>query len=89
MLKFIDKLLRRSEMKPIKWRHICNPQTEEFYHLDEYYNVWTCDCKSSVDTRISLCLTQCEYLQEEGKLREIKREIAQKRKELGLLLARE
>lgn len=65
-------------------RHIVDPKTEEWFHLDDKYNVWSCDCTES-GMKVSLCLSQCSHLIDEGELRNIKRQIAQKKKELGIL----
>lgn len=66
-------------------RHIADPKTKEFFHLDERYRVFSCDCKMDANMRVSLCLSICDCLKDEGELREIKSQIARKRKELGLL----
>lgn len=69
----------------MEFEHIVNPKTEKWYHLDKNNLVWTCDCRMEADKRVSLCISICEHLKAEGELREIKRQIAEKRKELGLL----
>ena len=66
--------------------HIVNLATNEFYHLDDLNRLWTCDCLSPVNERISLCISICDHLKAEGSLRSVEREIAIKRKELGLLI---
>lgn len=63
--------------------HVCNPKTEEWYDIDDRYQMWTCMCKEP--EKVSLCLTINENLAEEGEYNEIRRKVAQKRKELGLL----
>lgn len=83
IIEMINKIWRNSETLPEKIRHVCDPATEEFWHLDENYNIWTCNCKRG--ELISLCLSICSHLETEGQLREVKREISKKRKELGLL----
>lgn len=66
-----------------KTRHIVDPKTEEWYHLDGRYRVWTCDCIKN--TGVSLCLSISDELLSEGELREVKSQISRRRKELGLL----
>lgn len=61
--------------------HLVNPLTKEWFEYDDRYRLWSCACKDGV----SLCLTLDDCLLKEGELRELKRKIAQKRKELGLL----
>ena len=85
ILETLDLVQQNSTNPPIKIRHMADLKTEEIFHLDENYNVWSCDCKLPVDYRASLCLSTCNHLKEEGNLREIRRKIAEKRKELGLL----
>ena len=74
-----------SQTPPSKIRRICDQKTEDWFHLDDNYNVWTCDCKMDANMRVSLCLSICEHLEAEGELRELKRKIAQERKRLGIL----
>jgi len=69
-----------------KWKHIAETETGQFYHLDENFNVWTCDCFDKHGTGTSLCLTLTEDLILEGQLRELEHKIARKRKELCLLV---
>lgn len=68
------------------WKHVVDPEKRHFYHLDKDFKVWTCDCAMPVDERVSLCLTLTDELKAEGELRDVKRQIAAKRKELGLLM---
>lgn len=65
--------------------HLVNPRTEEWYEYDENYNLWSCSCRSNKELKVSLCLSLCTHLLEEGEYNEIRRKTAQKRKELGLL----
>ncbi len=69
----------------MKIRHVVDPETEDWYHLDEKFNVFNCACLKPVEDRAELCLSQCVHLQADGELRRVKREIAAKRKELGML----
>lgn len=71
-------------MKKRKIQHIVNPATKEWYHIDENYLVHTCNCMEK-EYPLSLCLSVCSCLKLEGDLREVEREIAVRRKELGLL----
>lgn len=66
-----------------KMRHLVDPKTEKWFHLDEKFSVWTCDCIEG--SELSLCLSLCEHLLLEGEWNEIKHKIAQKRKELDFL----
>ena len=63
--------------------HLVNPITNEWYEYDERYRLWSCDCKSKKG--MSLCLSICDCLDADGKLNELKRQIALKKKELGFL----
>ena len=69
----------------MKVTHLVNPKTKEFYHVDENYNLHSCNCLMPVEKRLSLCLSQCTHLQDESEYNEIRRKVAQKRKELKLL----
>ena len=60
---------------------VVNPLTKEWYGVDEDHKMYTDPTKP-----VSLCLTLDETLKKEGELNEINRQIAQKRKELGLLM---
>ena len=62
-------------MKPV-----VHTTTETWYYLDDNFNVWSDPVKG-----VSLCLTQTPELKKEGELRELERQIAQLRKELGFL----
>ena len=64
--------------------HVVNTIDEKWYHIDDKFNLWTCNCREG-ENSVSLCLSQCDHLQDEGELRNLKRIIAEKRKELGLL----
>ena len=65
--------------------HVANPETGEFFHMDELHRIYTCPCMLPHDKKkISLCITLCDCLLKEGELRELDRQIAQKRKLLGL-----
>jgi len=65
-------------------KHLVNTQTEKWYHLDEFYRIWTCACMKPPEEQVELCLTIDESLKREGELRDLDRQIAKKRKELGL-----
>ena len=69
----------------MKITHLVNPKTKEFYHIDENYNLWSCNCLMPAEKRVSLCLSLCTHLKDEGEHNEIKRKVAEKRKELKLL----
>lgn len=66
-------------------KHLVNPVTNEWYHLDENNLVYTCPCRNSVEDQVSICISITKELEMEGTIRELEREIAQKRKELGFL----
>ena len=65
--------------------HYVNTKTNKCVLIDNDYRVYTCSCKNP-DVEVMLCLTLDESLKKEGELRELNRQIAVKRKELGLLL---
>ena len=65
-------------------RHIVDTKNGEWFHKDELNRLWSCGCKDTGG--VSLCLSICDCLKDEGELREVKRQIAMKRKELGLLV---
>jgi len=67
----------------MKIGHLVNPLTKEWFEYDDRYRLWSCDCKSNKE--ISLCLSICDCLKDEGELREIKHQIAIKKKELDKL----
>lgn len=67
-----------------KIRHIVEPETGKWYHMDERNRVWTCGCKEGIP--VSICISICDCLKDEGELREVKSQINRKRKELGLLM---
>lgn len=64
--------------------HVVDPATSEWYHIDERRRLWTCDCRDENDVHVSLCLTLDDSLVKEGEIRELDRQIAMKRKMLGL-----
>ena len=64
--------------------HVVDPKTEIWYHLDEMYRVWTCDCTSTSEIKMAICVTIDESLLRQGELRQLDRKIAEKRKILGL-----
>ena len=66
--------------------HLVNPNTKEWFHYDDRYRLWTCDCKD--EKGVELCLSVCDCLKNESELREVKRQIAIKKKELDDLSKR-
>ena len=68
-------------------KHIVDTQTRTWYHMDEHYNLSTCDCNQDAHLRVSIELSQCKCLRDEGELRKLKSEIAAKRRELGVLMS--
>lgn len=73
-------------METEKIRHIADTKSGIFYHLDENNMVWTCNCsKKNPNERGSLCITITQELKLEGELNDLKRQINDKRKELGFL----
>lgn len=85
LIKYIDEIMQNSGEYPREWVHVADTNSGTFYHLDADYNVWTCDCTLPVESRVSLCLSQCRHLKKEGEYNELKRKIAQARKTLGFL----
>jgi len=63
--------------------HLVDTVTLRWFHYDDKYNLWSCNCKSTKG--VSLCLSQCNHLIDEGEYNKIRREVAIKRKELKLL----
>jgi len=74
-------------METQKWRHVADTKSGEFYHLDGDNMVWTCDCKHDWNNRVSLCITVTPGLKTEGELNDLKRQVNDKRKELGFLVS--
>lgn len=64
-------------------RHLVETTTGKAYDMDENNMLWTCMCDK--ETTVGICISICKHLKAEGDLREIKRQIAVKRKELGLM----
>jgi len=65
--------------------HLVDPEKKEWYHYDDKHNLWTCDCMNPRDTKVSICLSLCNHLLDEGEDRKLKGRIAKKRKDLELL----
>lgn len=69
----------------MKVRHVVETHTKTWFHLDDNNLVYNCDCMKPIDEQVELCLSICPHLKAEGELRVVEREIAQRRKELGML----
>ena len=65
--------------------HLVNTTTGEWFHYDNRYNLYSCTSKQYHNGGVSLCLSQCQHLQDEGEYNEIRRKVAEKRRELKLL----
>jgi len=66
-------------------QHVVNPLTKNWYHVDSKYNLWSCNCDQPEEKRVSLCLSISPLLEAEGEYNDIRRKVAEKRKELQLL----
>ena len=64
--------------------HLVNPCTLKWFHYDKQFRLWSCDCTSE-KSKVSLCLSICDCLKEEGNYNDLRRKVAVKRKELELL----
>lgn len=67
--------------------HLVDPKSGTWYHMDTKFRLWSCDCKQDKLFKVSLCLTIDNVLDKEGILRDLNREINDKRKELGFLIS--
>lgn len=61
-----------------------DPKSGKWYHIDARYRVWGCSRMEPLEKQVSLCLAIDELLKRKGELQALEREIAIKRKQLGL-----